>query len=74
MFARPNFWTLVAIFTWALLILLLFLPVGSVLTSSLYDRSGQFSFTNYLTFFSEPRFFTAFVNTLVVGSAGWWGR
>lgn len=70
MFARPNFWTLVAIFTWALLILLLFIPVGSVLTSSLYDRSGQFSFTNYATFFSEPRFFTAFVNTLVVGFGG----
>lgn len=70
MFARPNFWTLVAIFTWALLILLLFLPVGSVLTSSLYDKSGQFSLANYATFFSEPRFFTAFVNTLVVGFGG----
>ena len=69
MFARPNFWTLVAIFTWAILILLLFLPVGSVLTSSLYD-DGQFSFGNYLTFFSERRFFTAFTNTLVVGFGG----
>jgi iron(III) transport system permease protein len=70
MFVRPNFWTLIAIFTWALLILLLFLPVGSVLTSSLYDRDGQFSFTNYATFFSQPRFFTAFINTLVVGFGG----
>jgi iron(III) transport system permease protein len=70
MFARPNFWTLVAIFTWALLILLLFIPVGSVLTSSLYGRDGELSLVNYATFFSEPRFFTAFVNTLVVGFGG----
>lgn len=71
--ARPNFWTLVAIFTWALLILLLFIPVGSVLTTSLYDRAGNFSFSNYLQFFSEPRFFTAFINTLVVGFGGLFG-
>lgn len=68
--ARPNFWTLVAIFTWALLILLLFIPVGSVLTSSLYDRAGNLSLANYTQFFSERRFFTAFTNTLVVGFGG----
>ncbi|HQZ11366.1 MAG TPA: iron ABC transporter permease [Devosia sp.] len=69
MFARPNFWTLVAIFTWALLILLLFLPVGAVLMSSLYDN-GQFSLANYAKFFSETRFYTAFLNTLIVGFGG----
>ncbi len=66
----PGFWTLVLIFTWLLLILLLFLPVGSVLTSSLYDRQGNFTFGNYLLFLTEPRFRTAFVNTLVVGFGG----
>jgi iron(III) transport system permease protein len=68
--ARPNFWTFVAIFTWGVLILLLFLPVGSILLRSLYDPAGQFTFANYRQFFSEPRFFTAFVNTLVVGFGG----
>lgn len=71
--AQPNFWTLIAIFTWALLILLLFVPVGSVLTSSLYDRAGNLSLANYATFFSEPRFYTAFLNTLVVGASGLFG-
>lgn len=68
--ARPNFWTLIAIFTWALLILLLFVPVGSVLMSSLYDGAGNFTLANYAKFFSETRFYTAFVNTLIVGAGG----
>ena len=68
--ARPNFWTLVAIFTWSLLILLLFVPVGSILLSSLFDPAGNLTLRNYAQFFSEPRFYRAFVNTLVVGFGG----
>lgn len=67
---RLNFWTLVAIFTWLLLIGLLFLPVGSVLLSSFYDEAGNFTFGNYVKFLSEPRFHEAFFNTLVVGFGG----
>ncbi len=71
--ARFNFWTGVLIFTWLLLILLLFVPVGSVLISSFYDTAGNFTLGNYLKFLSEPRFLTAFVNTLVVGFGGLMG-
>jgi iron(III) transport system permease protein len=68
--SRLNFWTLVSIFTWLLLLLLLFLPVGSVLMSSFYDGAGNFTLANYAKFLSEPRFHKAFLNTLVVGFGG----
>lgn len=70
---RPSFWTLVSLFTWALLIVLLFLPVGSVLLSSFYDRGGNFTFGNYQAFLSDRRFGQAFVNTLIVGFGGMLG-
>src|SRR5690606_173037 len=67
---RLDFWTLVSIFTWLLLLGLLFLPVGSVLLSSFYDGTGAFTLANYVQFLSEPRFHEAFFNTLVVGFGG----
>ncbi|WP_105404642.1 MULTISPECIES: ABC transporter permease [Neorhizobium] len=68
--SRLNFWSGVAIFTWILLALLLLLPVGTVLVSSLYDPAGDFTFGNYLTFLTETRFHRALLNTLVVGFGG----
>jgi iron(III) transport system permease protein len=70
---RFNFWTGVMICTWLLLIGLLFVPVGKVLLSSLYDQSGNFTFANYLKFLGESRFHNAFINTLVVGFGGLFG-
>jgi iron(III) transport system permease protein len=67
---RLNFWTLVSISTWLLLLVLLFLPVGSILISSVYDDAGNFTLANYARFLSEPRFHRAFLNTLVVGFGG----
>ena len=67
---RLNFWTVVAILTWLLLLGLLFVPVGSVLLSSFYDEAGNFTLVNYAKFLSEPRFHQAFLNTLVVGFGG----
>ncbi|MDB5587481.1 MAG: iron transporter permease [Devosia sp.] len=67
---RFNFWTGVMVLTWLLLISLLFVPVGSVLLSSLYDQAGNFTFANYQKFFAETRFHQAFFNTLVVGFGG----
>ena len=67
---RFNFWTVVMILTWVLLFVLLFIPVGSVLISSVYDQEGNLTFANYLKFLGEPRFHQAFVNTLVVGFGG----
>ncbi|HTM76922.1 MAG TPA: iron ABC transporter permease, partial [Devosia sp.] len=70
---RFNFWTGVMICTWLLLIGLLFVPVGNVLLSSLYDQAGNFTFANYLKFLGESRFHNAFINTLVVGFGGLFG-
>lgn len=67
---RFDFWTVVMILTWVLLLVLLFVPVGSVLVSSFYDPAGNFTLANYQKFFAEPRFRQAFVNTLVVGFGG----
>jgi iron(III) transport system permease protein len=67
---RFSFWTIIAILTWLLLIALLFVPVGSVLLSSLYDSSGNFTLANYAIFFTRPRFGQSFLNTLVVGFGG----
>src|SRR5690606_4756200 len=53
---RFNFWTVVMIFTWLMLFVLLFIPVGSVLISSLYDQQGNLTLANYLKFLGEPRF------------------
>jgi iron(III) transport system permease protein len=64
---RLNFWTVVSICTWVLLGLLLFVPVGSVLLTSLDDKAGQFTLANYATFFSQWRYAQSFFNTLVVG-------
>ncbi|MDB5623186.1 MAG: iron transporter permease [Devosia sp.] len=70
---RFNFWAVVMILTWVLLFVLLFIPVGSVLVSSLFDQEGQLTGANYLQFLSEPRFHRAFLNTLVVGFGGLFG-
>jgi iron(III) transport system permease protein len=67
---RFNFWSLVSIATWLLLLVLLFIPVGSVLVSSVFDNSNNITLGNYLQFLSEPRFHKAFFNTLVVGFGG----
>ncbi|MEO8756537.1 MAG: iron ABC transporter permease [Devosia sp.] len=64
---RLNFWTIITILTWALLAVLLFGPVGSVLLSSLYGSKGEFTLANYVTFFSDWRFAQSFLNTLVLG-------
>ncbi|NMA99439.1 MAG: iron ABC transporter permease [Phyllobacteriaceae bacterium] len=70
---RFDFWSLVSIATWAILLLLLIIPVGSVLLSSFIDRSGNTTIANYLAFMSEPRYQRAFVNTLIVGFGGLFG-
>lgn len=70
MLRRFDFWTVVMLLTWAILLLLLFIPVGSVLLSSFYDTSGNPTLDNYMRFLAEPRFQRAFLNTLVVGFGG----
>lgn len=67
---RPDFWSFVALAAWAILTLLLLLPLGLVLVSSFRDESGQLTLANWQRLFSSARYFNAFVNTLIVGFGG----
>ncbi|MET0427937.1 MAG: iron ABC transporter permease [Microvirga sp.] len=67
---RIGFWTLASLLAWLILAVLLVVPLGSVLLSSVHDPSGGLTFANYERFFATPRFRTAFVNTLIVGFGG----
>ena len=67
---RPDFWTLVAMAAWAILIVLLLIPLGLVLVSSFRDESGQLTLANWQRLFTSARYFNALVNTLIVGFGG----
>lgn len=66
----PGFWTLVPALAWLVLTLLLVLPLGAVLASSLRGETGGFSFENWARLLSSPRYATALLNTLIVGAGG----
>lgn len=67
---RPDFWTLVAVGAWAILIVLLLIPLGLVLVSSFRDESGQLTLANWQRLFTSTRYFNALINTLIVGFGG----
>jgi iron(III) transport system permease protein len=67
---QPDFWSLVAFAAWAILILLLLMPLSLVLVSSFRDESGGLSLANWQRLFTSARYFNAFVNTLIVGFGG----
>jgi iron(III) transport system permease protein len=68
--AAPGFWTAVPMLAWAVLLIFLILPLGSVLISSLRGEAGGLSFENWGRLFTSARYFTALVNTLIVGAGG----
>ena len=67
---RPDFWTLVAVGAWAILIVLLLIPLGLVLVSSFRDESGVLTLANWQRLFGSTRYFNAFINTLIIGFGG----
>ena len=67
---RIGFWTVVSLLAWLILAVLLVIPLGSVLLSSVHDPAGGLTLANYERFFTTPRFRTAFLNTLIVGFGG----
>ncbi|NND93213.1 MAG: iron ABC transporter permease [Granulosicoccus sp.] len=71
---RPDFWTMVLLFTLLLIAVLLFLPVGKVFLLSFSDaQTGEFTFANYARIFSHQYYVKALNNTLIVGVAGMLG-
>ena len=68
MLRRVLFWT-VAVGAVALLGYFLLWPVLSMLTSSLFNKEGQFGLHGYVQFFSEPAYRESLFNTLWLGAA-----
>jgi iron(III) transport system permease protein len=68
---KLNFWTLVTIAGYAVVGLLLILPLFNIFKYSFIDKeSGIVSLSNYVEFFSKPYYRTAIWNTLVVSVGG----
>ncbi len=66
---RDPAWLMLALGALALLGYFLLWPVLSMLTSSLFNKDGQFGLHGYLQFFSEPAYRESLFNTLWLGGA-----
>lgn len=66
---RDPAWLLLALGAVALLGYFLLWPVLSMLTSSLFNKEGQFGLHGYVQFFSEPAYRESLFNTLWLGGA-----
>lgn len=68
---RFDFWTLVTILGFVLVVILLFLPLFSIFKSSFIDKeTGELSLSNYREFFSKRYFTSAILNSLIVAVGG----
>ncbi|ERI32971.1 iron ABC transporter permease [Alcaligenes sp. DN25] len=66
---RDPAWLMLALGAVALLGYFLLWPVLSMLTSSLFNKDGQFGLHGYVQFFSEPAYRESLFNTLWLGGA-----
>ncbi|OSZ31585.1 iron ABC transporter permease [Alcaligenes faecalis] len=66
---RDPAWLMLALGAAALLGYFLLWPVLSMLTSSLFNKEGQFGLHGYVQFFSEPAYRESLFNTLWLGAA-----
>lgn len=66
---RDPAWLMLALGAVALLGYFLLWPVLSMLTSSLFNKEGQFGLHGYVQFFSEPAYRESLFNTLWLGAA-----
>ncbi len=66
---RDPTWLMLALGAVALLGYFLLWPVLSMLTSSLFNKDGQFGLHGYVQFFSEPAYRESLFNTLWLGGA-----
>ncbi|WP_321287896.1 iron ABC transporter permease [Alcaligenes phenolicus] len=66
---RDPVWLMLALGAVTLLGYFLLWPVLSMLTSSLFNKEGQFGLHGYVQFFSEPAYRESLFNTLWLGGA-----
>ncbi len=68
---RFDFWTLVTLLGYAVVVLLLVLPLLNIFASSFIGKeSGRFDLSNYREFLSKPYYLTTIVNSLIVSVGG----
>ncbi|HEC60622.1 MAG TPA: iron ABC transporter permease [bacterium] len=68
---RFDFWTLVTIMGYVLVIVLLFLPLFNIFKASFIDKdTGKPALSNYREFFSKTYFTSAILNSLIVSFGG----
>lgn len=69
--ARLDFWSGVTLLVFAVLFLLLILPIFSVFVVSFFDaKTGELSLNNYIQVFTRNYYLSGLRNTLFVGFAG----
>ena len=67
----PEFWTLVTILGYVVVVLLLVLPLFNIFQSSFRSpETGRLSLVNYRTFFSTPYYTSTIANSLIVSIGG----
>ncbi|HUX21990.1 MAG TPA: iron ABC transporter permease [Spirochaetia bacterium] len=68
---RVDFWTLVTLLGYAVVILFLILPLFNILGSSFIGRNtGRFDLSNYREFLSKPYYYVTMLNSLIVSVGG----
>jgi len=68
---RFDFWTVVTLLGFALVILLLIIPLFGIFKSSFIDKeTGKFALSNYREFASNPYYTGAILNSLIVSFGG----
>lgn len=68
---RPDTWTAVLLLGWAVLGLLLVLPLSNILLASVVDNdTGALTLDNYAAVLTRPRYLRALGNTLLAGLGG----
>jgi iron(III) transport system permease protein len=68
---RPDFWTLVTLLGYAIVILLLVLPLFNIFKFSFVDKeTGLLSLSNWREFFTKKYYSQSFLNTMFVSLGG----
>ena len=68
---RFDFWTLVTILGYVIVVLLLILPLFNIFKSSFLDmETGKLALSNYREFFSKTYYTSAILNSLIVSVGG----
>ena len=68
---RFDFWTLITLVGFVVVILLLILPLFNIFKSSFIDKeTGALALSNYREFFSKTYYTSAILNSLIVSVGG----